>query len=264
MRCPQPSRRACVSPGRSRPSLSPRPGSSAIGRRIITILALFRPLCSASGSPESTAMRPIPESFRLRFGAELRSGNGHSAFAPAIAHCGVCSRASAGKKESFFASCRCPASDPSGGSLLRLRSADASLRSARSLPHGAPASLVLAPAGARAGLASSEALTAFPVRRIARRGAPLPLQRARTHPVRRLGPVHFGSSAFPPGLPAIARPSPRLWAHSLAQTRTSSSVLGCTQKPSLRRVGLAVCVPIAARQKIGIIMLYIRIMPASK
>ena len=76
--------------------------------------------------------------------------------------------------------------------MLRLRSAGSTpLR--QILPHGAPASLALAPAGARAGLPSSEPLSAFPVRRFARAGAPLPLPRARR--IRSCGRVPLASVA---------------------------------------------------------------------
>ena len=207
---------ALASPGRSWPSLTPRPGSPAVGRRIIAILAPFRPFRSVSGSPESPAgacdSGEPPSALR----AGLRSGNGRSAFAPAIARCGLCSRAPSGKKESFFASCRMPAAGPSGRDSPR--SAHTRWTASNPLPHGAPASLVLAPAGARAGLASSEALSVPSVRRICALGPRCPFRlcsACRARP----GPAHFGSSADPPALPAITRPSPRLWPHRLAQTR---------------------------------------------
>lgn len=114
-----------------------------------------------------------------------------------------------------------------------------------------------------------------------RRGPAAPLARGRRCRARP-GPARFGSSADPPGLsalfhtphPRLSRlrygrirsvsgdltagkisatgghrlfaPSPRLRAHSLAQTRTTAALLACSQKPSLRRVGLAVCASIAA------------------
>ena len=51
-----------------------------------------------------------------------------------------------------------------------------------------------------------------------------------------------GISADPPALPALfARPSPRLWPHSLWPKRDNCGGLGCLPKAALHRVGLGLC-----------------------
>ena len=232
------------------------------------ILAPSRHFCSASGSPESTAGASDSGEPPSALRAGLRSGKGRSAFAPAIARCGLCSRGPTRQKRIIFRLLPHPAAEASGRDSPR--SAHTRLTVANSLPHGAPASLVLAPAGARAGLASSEALSVPSVRRIYALGPRCPFHSCASCRARP-GPAHFGGSAFrnldcrscvtaasalsrltspptrlpppavssvrPPGLSAIARPSPRLRAHSLAQTRTSATLSACGQRAPCAALG---------------------------
>ena len=174
------------------------------------------------------------------------TGCGRSDFASTIARCGLLQPGVCGQKRIIF--CLLPlsgsrtlgrifATSPFGRGLTSLRQISSSRCSSLSRPRSGrrPCGPLFLGAPLRALCAAH-----------CRVGAPLPLPLVRLMSCT-AGSCSFGSSADLPGLPAIARPSPRLWAHSLAQTRTTASVLAYRQKPSLRRVGLADCAPIAAR-----------------
>ena len=85
--------------------------------------------------------------------------------------------------------------------------------------------------GARAGLASSEPLSGFPVQRDSRRGAPEPLCATAASALSRLSshPVRFP----PPAVTGCSPPHPGLWAHVHATNRARFRLAyGQTRKPS--------------------------------